>query len=48
LAVRHWPVRETHTGTICYNLLVRLIDLATAAHIHVGDEDTAGPVVQLD
>jgi CHRD domain len=37
---------DTHTGTICYNLLVRHIDPATAAHIHVGDEDTAGPVVQ--
>jgi hypothetical protein len=32
-------------GLICYNVLVRRIEPATAAHIHVGDEDTAGPVV---
>lgn len=33
-------------GLICYNVLVRRIAPATAAHIHVGDEKTAGPVVQ--
>lgn len=33
-------------GLICYNVFVRGIDPATAAHIHVGDENTAGPVVQ--
>jgi opacity protein-like surface antigen len=38
-----WDADE---GTICYNVFVRRIAPATAAHIHVGDEDTAGPVVQ--
>lgn len=33
-------------GLICYNVFVRGIAPATAAHIHVGDENTAGPVVQ--
>jgi hypothetical protein len=37
---------DTDDGTICYNLFVRRIEPATAAHIHVGDENTAGPVVQ--
>lgn len=32
-------------GTICYTLEVTGIDPATAAHIHVGDVDEAGPVV---
>jgi CHRD domain len=32
-------------GRICYALAVRHIALATAAHIHVGAEDVAGPVV---
>jgi hypothetical protein len=31
--------------TICYTLEVQNIATATAAHIHVGDKDTAGPVV---
>ncbi len=33
-------------GLICYNVFVQRIAPATAAHIHVGDERTAGPVVQ--
>ncbi len=37
---------NTDTGVICYNLFVRRIAPAAAAHIHVGDEETAGPVVQ--
>ena len=37
---------DTDDGGICYNLFVRRIAPATAAHIHVGDENTAGPVVQ--
>lgn len=37
---------NTHDGTICYNIFVARIEPATAAHIHVGDENTAGPVVQ--
>ena len=37
---------DTDTGEICYHVFVRRIAPATAAHIHVGDEDTAGPVVQ--
>jgi hypothetical protein len=37
---------DTSDGQICYLLLVRRIDPATAAHIHVGDDETAGPVVQ--
>ncbi|WP_210481741.1 CHRD domain-containing protein [Naasia sp. SYSU D00948] len=37
---------NTDNGMICYNLFVRRIAPATAAHIHVGDENTAGPVVQ--
>ncbi|MFD4421719.1 CHRD domain-containing protein [Agromyces sp. NPDC058484] len=37
---------DTDDGTICYNIFVRRIAPATAAHIHVGDENTAGPVVQ--
>ncbi|MFC5731393.1 MULTISPECIES: CHRD domain-containing protein [Nocardioides] len=34
------------TGLICYELTVRNIDPATAAHIHRGSRDVAGPVVQ--
>lgn len=35
------------TGEICWDLTVRNIDgTVTAAHIHVGDRDVAGPVVQ--
>jgi len=30
---------------LCYNLVVRRIAPATAAHIHVGDPTVAGPVV---
>jgi hypothetical protein len=37
---------DTDDGTICYKLLVRRIDPATAAHIHVGPPGVAGPVVQ--
>ncbi len=37
---------NTDSGLICYNVFVRRIAPATAAHIHVGDENTAGPVVQ--
>lgn len=37
---------DTDDGRICYNVFVRHIAPATAAHIHVGDENTAGPVVQ--
>jgi hypothetical protein len=37
---------NTDNGVICYNLFARRIAPATAAHIHVGDENTAGPVVQ--
>ncbi len=37
---------NTDNGMICYNVFVRRIAPATAAHIHVGDENTAGPVVQ--
>jgi CHRD domain len=37
---------DTKKGRICYTLLVRRIDPATAAHIHVGDPTEAGPVVQ--
>ncbi|HYI34727.1 MAG TPA: CHRD domain-containing protein [Glaciibacter sp.] len=42
-AVVRW---NADNGTICYNVFVRRIAPATAAHIHVGDENTAGPVVQ--
>jgi len=37
---------DTSDGEICYLLLARGIDAATAAHIHVGATDVAGPVVQ--
>ena len=37
---------DTSDGEICYVLLVRRIDPATAAHIHVGPDGVAGPVVQ--
>ena len=37
---------DTSDGEICYLLLARRIDPATAAHIHVGPETVAGPVVQ--
>jgi len=36
---------NANEGTICYKLNVRRIEPATAAHIHVGAADTAGPVV---
>ncbi len=42
-AVVRW---NADNGLICYNVLVRQIAPATAAHIHVGDRHTAGPVVQ--
>ena len=32
-------------GTVCFELTVEDIAPATAAHIHVGTEDVAGPVV---
>lgn len=35
------------TGEVCWKLVVRNIDgTVTAAHIHVGDRDEAGPIVQ--
>lgn len=37
---------DTDSGMICYHVFVRRIAPATAAHIHVGDENTAGPIVQ--
>lgn len=37
---------DTATGEICYELTVRNIAPATAAHIHAGERDAAGPVVQ--
>ncbi|WP_157156228.1 CHRD domain-containing protein [Diaminobutyricimonas sp. LJ205] len=37
---------DTDDGTVCYNVFVRRIAPATAAHIHIGDRNTAGPVVQ--
>lgn len=37
---------DTSDGEICYLLLARRIDPATAAHIHIGTEGVAGPVVQ--
>lgn len=37
---------DTKQGTICYLLVVRRIEPAAAAHIHVGSPDVAGPVVQ--
>jgi len=37
---------DTVTGQICYQVTVRNIAPATAAHIHVGERDDAGPVVQ--
>jgi CHRD domain len=43
VAIVRW---NTDDGTICYKILVRQIEPATAAHIHVGAEDVAGPVVQ--
>ena len=33
------------TQEICYTLAVTGIDTPTAAHIHIGDEEMAGPVV---
>lgn len=32
-------------GEVCYSIEVNGIDTPTAAHIHVGTEDVAGPVV---
>lgn len=43
--VAHVTVDRT-TGAICYELTVRNIDPATAAHIHKASRDAAGPVVQ--
>ena len=37
---------DTDDGEMCFRVLVRRIDPATAAHIHVGPEGVAGPVVQ--
>ncbi len=37
---------NTDDGTICYRVIVRGIDPARAAHIHVGPQGVAGPVVQ--
>lgn len=38
---------NTGTGEICWELRVRNVDgTVTAAHIHIGDRDTAGGVVQ--
>ncbi|MET0715811.1 MAG: CHRD domain-containing protein, partial [Mycetocola sp.] len=37
---------NTDDGTICYKIIVRQIESATAAHIHIGAEGIAGPVVQ--
>ena len=35
---------DPNDGQICWNLYVRQIDAATAAHIHGGGAGTAGPV----
>lgn len=43
LAIVRW---NTDDGTICYKILVREIEPAIAAHIHIGAEGVAGPVVQ--
>jgi hypothetical protein len=37
---------DTEDGTICHALLVRRIEPATVAHIHIGGPGVAGPVVQ--
>lgn len=37
---------DAEKGEICYVLVVRRIDPATAAHIHVGPPGVAGPIVQ--
>jgi hypothetical protein len=37
---------DADDGTICYTIFIRRIAPANAAHIHIGDENTAGPVVQ--
>lgn len=36
---------DTVTGEICFDLVVRNIAPAAAAHIHVGERGTPGPVV---
>lgn len=36
---------EVGSGEICYDMIVDGIEPATAAHIHEGSEDEAGPVV---
>jgi hypothetical protein len=43
IAIVRW---NTNDGTVCYNIVVRQIEPATAAHIHIGAEGIAGPVVQ--
>jgi hypothetical protein len=43
VAIVRW---NTDDGTICYKIFVRQIEPATAAHIHIGAEGIAGPVVQ--
>ncbi len=40
-----WLQLNPGQGEICYSLAVSNIDPATAAHIHVGTADVAGPVV---
>jgi CHRD domain len=37
---------DRETGQICYVLTARRIEPATAAHIHIGSPEVAGPVVQ--
>lgn len=37
---------DSDTGTICYRIIVRRVEPATMAHIHVGGPDDPGPVVQ--
>lgn len=43
VAIVRW---NTDDGTICYKIVVRQIEPAAAAHIHIGAEGIAGPVVQ--
>lgn len=39
-------IRSRGDGEICYLLRVQRIDPSTAAHIHIGGQGVAGPVVQ--
>ncbi len=39
-------VLRVNSGRICYTLMVEDIEPATAAHIHEGQPDEAGPIVQ--